>query len=151
MNEDDSLASSTEELRDATSPESVESNQPHERQGKGTRREANTRPARSTNSKFGQVQPRYLDINRSTTYVRNRTEQLQRRRDLERANSARANERMQQCRALTELKHTQEQIYRQWLQASNADAHRLRNASNSTAFQTKAISTKANASFTVTA
>ncbi|KAF0686120.1 Aste57867_22085 [Aphanomyces stellatus] len=75
---------------------------------------------------FEKVRPRYMDMSRSTTYIRNRNEQLQRRRELERSNSLRANERKEQWRAMMQLKQDQEQTYRKWMQESNAEEHRLR-------------------------
>ncbi|ETW05863.1 hypothetical protein H310_03521 [Aphanomyces invadans] len=89
--------------------------------------DGNHRPTRKGNRAVHQVQSRYMDIERSTNYVRNRNEQLKRRRELEKRNSDRAIERMQQTRATSALKDNQEQIYRKWLQDSNADAHRLQN------------------------
>ncbi|CAK4072624.1 unnamed protein product [Aphanomyces euteiches] len=92
-----------------------------------------TKPSDSTASNKGsastprrkdkrpQVEPRYLDVTRSSNYIRIRNQQLQRRRELERSNLLRTNERKEQWRIMADLKLKQEQIHRQSMLESYED------------------------------
>ena len=88
-----------------------------------------TTPSRKCRTLYGNVPPRYMEVSRSTNYVRNRNEQLKRRRELERSNSLRAQERKSQWRALEQFKYDQDRPHRDWMKESNAEAQRLRAAS----------------------